>query len=167
MSGGWAFYALGVPAAQGSKRHVGHGVMIESSKALPGWRDTVTSAAFGAGPKLEGPVMVSLVFSLPRPKSARKADLVPWKKPDIEKLARGVYDSITTAGGWNDDAQVVEHGRLAKVYAGPDYDPEALPVPGVIMAAAELGIRAETAYELCAVLRRAHRQAWNVYERSA
>lgn len=39
------FDVLGVPAAQGSKRHVGNGRMVESSKALHPWRDSVAAAA--------------------------------------------------------------------------------------------------------------------------
>ena len=31
----------GVPAPQGSKRHVGHGILVESSKKLRPWRDAV------------------------------------------------------------------------------------------------------------------------------
>jgi len=39
------FTVLGVPAPQGSKRHVGRGVLVESSKALGPWRDAVAWAA--------------------------------------------------------------------------------------------------------------------------
>ena len=39
------FTVLGVPAPQGSKRHVGRGVLVESSNALGPWRDAVAWAA--------------------------------------------------------------------------------------------------------------------------
>ena len=39
------FEVVGLPAAQGSKRHVGNGVMVESSKALKPWRSAVAEAA--------------------------------------------------------------------------------------------------------------------------
>lgn len=132
----WSFYALGTPAAQGSKRHVGRGVMIESSKAVKPWRDTITAAAFGAGPCLNGPIAVRMIFTVPRPKSARKTDVIPCRRPDLSKEARCVEDAITDAGLWADDARVAEYTRLAKVYPGlTSADLEALPVPGVIVAA--------------------------------
>ena len=40
-----AFTVRGIPGAQGSKRHVGHGVMIESSKKVKPWRSDVKAAA--------------------------------------------------------------------------------------------------------------------------
>ena len=33
--------STGIPAPQGSKRHVGRGIMIEANKALPAWREQV------------------------------------------------------------------------------------------------------------------------------
>ena len=39
--------AYGSPAPQGSKRHVGRGVMVESSKAVKPWREAVKAAAIG------------------------------------------------------------------------------------------------------------------------
>lgn len=39
------FTVLGVPAPQGSKRHVGRGVLVESSKALGPWRVARREAA--------------------------------------------------------------------------------------------------------------------------
>ena len=38
-------YAVGDPAPQGSKSHVGNGVMIESSKRVKPWRRQVAAAA--------------------------------------------------------------------------------------------------------------------------
>lgn len=158
----WSFFAVGTPAAQGSKRHVGNGVMVESSKALRPWRDTVTSAAYGAGPCLQGPVAVWMVFTLPRPKSARKLDVCPWKKPDVGKLARAVEDSITAAGLWSDDAQVVDYHRLAKVWTGFDHD--ALPVPGVLVVAAEIGAEGDVRHELNVERMHALAKAWEKHE---
>lgn len=31
------FHVIGLPAPQGSKKHVGHGVMVESSKKVKPW----------------------------------------------------------------------------------------------------------------------------------
>ena len=109
--------------------------MVESSKAVKPWREAVKAAAFGAGPRLDGPLTVRMVFTLARPKSARRADTMPCRHPDLSKLIRATEDAITEAGGWADDARVAEYDRLAKVW--PGFDADALPVPGVIVAAAE------------------------------
>jgi Holliday junction resolvase RusA-like endonuclease len=139
----WAFTALGTPAPQGSKRHVGHGVMVESSKKVLPWREAVKAAA-PSGPMLDGPVAVRMVFTLQRPASARKTEHNPYRTPDLSKLARATEDACTDAGLWADDARVSEYVRLAKVWSG--YDAEALHVPGVAVAAIEMagtGWRAE------------------------
>ena len=159
----WSFYALGKPVAQGSKRHVGRGIMVESAKDLKPWRDTVTSAAFGAGPKLDGPIAVRMIFTVPRAKSARKVDTVPFKKPDIEKLARAVCDAITAAGLWNDDAQVADFVRLAKVYPSASWDHEALPVPGVVMSAVEIVKGGDAVRDLWEITGKTVARAWKTY----
>jgi crossover junction endodeoxyribonuclease RusA len=132
---GWSFYAIGTPAPQGSKRHVGHGIMVESSKQVRPWREAVKAAAFGAGCCLDGPLCVAMVFTLPRPKSARRVDVSPFRTPDLSKLARSTEDAITEAGLWADDARVADYHRLAKVWHG--FDADALPVPGAAVAAVE------------------------------
>lgn len=106
------FFVAGIPAPQGSKRHVGRGVLIESSKALKPWREDIRQTALTAladgGAVMAGPVGVSLCFWLPRPKSHPKTRrTVPTTRPDLDKLARGVLDALTSAGAYNDDSQVV------------------------------------------------------------
>lgn len=107
----------GTPAPQGSKRfvgvHGGHGVMVESSKAVKPWREAVKHAALAYMglesmdvPAVPGPLRVAMVFTLPRPKSAKKG-AVPSKKPDLSKLVRATEDALTDAGVWEDDARVV------------------------------------------------------------
>lgn len=128
----FAFYAIGTPAPKGSKRHVGHGVMVEQSKNLEPWVEAVKRAAPPISPPLDGPLAVRMVFTLPRPASARNADTAPYRGVDLDKLARGVGDAITQAGLWVDDSRISEYERLAKVWWG--HDDEALPVPGVVVA---------------------------------
>ena len=111
----------GVPAPQGSKRHVGHGVMVEASANLRPWRDAViwhTHQAFLHAPLL-GPVQVMAIFTFPRPKShygtgmnANRVRLSapshPDGRPDLDKLARAVLDGLTQGGAFKDDGQVCE-----------------------------------------------------------
>lgn len=135
----------GRPAPQGSKRHVGGGRMIESSKHVKPWRDDVKAAAEALladrrpWTPLDGPLLVRMVFTTTRPRShyrtGRNAHLLrdgaparPHGKPDVSKLQRSTEDALTDAGIWRDDALVVEYERAAKVYASED--PEALDAPG-------------------------------------
>jgi crossover junction endodeoxyribonuclease RusA len=131
------FTVTGMPAPQGSKSFKGmvngHAVMAESSKKVKPWRMDVKHAAEAvreAHGIQRGPLLVSMVFTLPKPASAPKTRKTwPDRKPDLSKLIRSTEDAITDAGLWEDDARVVEFGRLAKVFPGEDRD--ALPVPGV------------------------------------
>jgi len=135
------FFAEGVPAPQGSKTHVGGGRLVESSRRVGPWRDTVRAAAIralGGRPPRTGPLEVWLRFIMPRPKShlrRGRAQTDGWRllpfaprqhtgKPDVDKLVRAVLDALTGAC-WCDDAQVVAvHGEKGYAYRGA-------PTPGV------------------------------------
>ena len=115
---------MGTPAPQGSKRHVGNGVMIESSKKVKPWRQDVKYAALesnddGTGCPISGPVNIRVTFYLPRPKShygtgrnsgqiRTTAPSKPAGKPDIDKLLRSTLDALTEAGVFVDDAQITD-----------------------------------------------------------
>lgn len=149
----------GQPGAQGSKRHIGNGVMIESSKKVKPWRQAVKHAAIdamaareGTGDPfamLSGPLEVRIVVSFTRPaahwRTGRNAHILRDTAPaapisralgDADKLARSCLDALTDAGVWNDDAQVA---RLVvdKVYPGTH--PDALPVPGAVIRIRPVG----------------------------
>lgn len=99
----------GIPAPQGSKRHVGNGILIESSKRVGPWRAVV---ALTVGEQtttvLDGPVRIELQFVMPRPKATPKRSTPPAvKKPDLDKLTRAVLDAITGVS-YRDDSQVVD-----------------------------------------------------------
>ena len=102
----------GIPAPQGSKRHVGGGRMIESSRAVGPWREAVRAGTqrvmtITGQRVMDGPVRITIHFYLPRPKTAPKAVTWPAKRPDLDKLCRSVLDGLTAGGAWEDDAQVV------------------------------------------------------------
>lgn len=132
----------GVPAPQGSKRYVGNGRMVESSKSLPTWRHDVQEAAKNAvggvvPPFFDGPVIVHVYFVFARPRShygtGRNASVLKASAPehgpvtrnraDVDKLARAVLDAITHVV-FADDSQVI---RLlaAKSWADPTIAPGA------------------------------------------
>lgn len=119
------FTAHGIVAGQGSKRHVGGGRMIESSKKLKPWRQDVIEAALHAvteTPGFEpyiGAVEIECDFFFTRPKAhfrtgvnagELKANMPTYvaKIPDIDKALRSTLDALTIAGVWRDDAQVVK-----------------------------------------------------------
>ncbi len=117
----------GIPAPQGSKRHVGNGRMIEQSQAVGPWREAIraqtqVATALVSGPwrAMTGPVDVSLIFRFPRPKghygTGRNAGKLKPSAPqfpatrrrgDIDKLVRAVLDGITQGGAIADDGLVV------------------------------------------------------------
>ena len=113
-----SFFVPGDPAPQGSKRHVGNGIMLESSKFVGPWRLTIgwhAREAMRGGQPFEGAVAVVLAFVMRRPKRAAE-DALAIKRPDVDKLARAALDALS-AICFSDDAQVVDlhaHKRLAK-----------------------------------------------------
>lgn len=122
----WALdmFVPGRAAPQGSKRHVGGGIMVESSKAVGPWRTVVAWFAAQAwqSPPLEGAVAVVYEFVMPRPSGTPKKSTPPAvKRPDIEKLARAVSDALSDIV-WRDDSQVVDM-RLIKRLAELDEQP--------------------------------------------
>lgn len=110
-----SFKVEGIPRPQGSKRHVGGGRMIESSKHVAAWREWVrmraAEAMAGRAP-FTGPVSVEAVFWFVRPKSHFKgtsvresAPLLPASRPDVDKLLRASLDAMTGIV-FVDDSQV-------------------------------------------------------------
>lgn len=120
----------GRPSPQGSKRPVGRRrngstILIESSKQLKPWRESVRDLLLIAAPGtvLAGAVRAELSFVLPRPKRLAGRPTPPHLgKPDLDKLIRGVCDAITFAGTWADDSAVTEvigRKRYAEDSEGP------------------------------------------------
>jgi Holliday junction resolvase RusA-like endonuclease len=118
------------PQPQGSKRAfalrkagvpTGQAVVVDDNKpGLRNWRESVRAEVQkvmdGRSP-LEGPVVLAVTFTVPKPKSAPKRRVTwPEKKPDLDKLLRSVCDGLKSGGAYGDDAQVVEIVRLGKFY---------------------------------------------------
>lgn len=121
----------GNPRPQGSKKAFARGksiVLVEANKELPAWREHMTRML--QLKQLEEPtalttaVNVALTFWLPRPKSVKRQ--YPTGTYDIDKLTRAVLDSITKAGVWRDDSDVVDL-TVRKTYAD-------LHQPGVLIS---------------------------------
>lgn len=120
-------FVSGHAAPQGSKRHVGHGIMVESCKRVKPWRESIRSALTGDDGRpvwrFKGAVACTLEFVLPRPKSTPKRMTPPAiKKPDLDKLGRAVFDAMTSAGVIEDDSRIVglsARKRLAELDETP------------------------------------------------
>lgn len=123
-----ALTVYGLPAPQGSKTHVGHGILVESSKKCKPWREAVHWAAVESKVRVTGPVKVIMIFTVPKPRSASKRRRTwPDRRPDLDKLQRSTLDALVSAGVIEDDARVVAI-RAAKVF--PNECLDALDVPG-------------------------------------
>jgi crossover junction endodeoxyribonuclease RusA len=120
------FTAFGIPQPQGSARMVpisppcrvchrrDQRITSDNPKLKP-WRALIRKALDAENVQpIEGPVRVSLLFGLPRPKhhfGARgllaSAPAYPAVRPDVDKLARAALDALT-GPAFGDDSQVVE-----------------------------------------------------------
>ena len=123
------FSVNGLPIAQGSKRVIGKAVIESNQSRLKPWRQEVAQMALAemdGDLTYSGPVSVTVMFFLPRPRghygTGRNADKLrdsapaaPAVKPDIDKLARSVLDALTGIV-FHDDSQVVTL-TAHKVYA--------------------------------------------------
>jgi crossover junction endodeoxyribonuclease RusA len=112
---------LGKPAPQGSKRHVGRGILLESSKRCKPWRQAVALAAKESLPDgwyaiVDKPMSASIAFAFDRPRSHfNKNGSLKASAPthcskrigDLDKLCRAVFDSLDTANVVKDDSQFV------------------------------------------------------------
>lgn len=135
----------GIPAPQGSKRHVGNGVMIEMSKKVKPWREAVKWAILDAKtPRIEGPVRVEILFTLERPKKywgTKFKNVRPCSQRggDGDKLTRATWDALTEMRVIEDDSRIVEWSG-EKHYEGSDYG---MQTPGAVIQIAAVGAAKE------------------------
>jgi crossover junction endodeoxyribonuclease RusA len=114
------FFINGKPEPQGSARAFmagGRPVITSANRNLKDWRTLVALAAMEHAHMFDGPVTVTLNFHLPRPVSLPKKTIEHTKRPDVDKLARAILDSLTGVF-FKDDAQVVTL-LATKRYADP------------------------------------------------
>ena len=114
------FVVFSRAAPQGSKRHLGNGVMIESSKRVKPFRADLQGVAIDATPigwDMNPPFELAVDFHFRRPPShltskgalTKSAPLYPTGRNvgDTDKLIRSVCDALTGIC-WYDDSQVVD-----------------------------------------------------------
>ena len=112
------FVVYGLPAPQGSKRHMGNGILVESSKAVRPWRTDCKHAALACiphdwDPSL--PMSISVVFRFKRPahhiiksglSSTAPQHNTSGRHGDLSKLVRSTEDALTGVV-YDDDRQIV------------------------------------------------------------
>jgi crossover junction endodeoxyribonuclease RusA len=111
----WATQAL---AAGRAPRAI---VTGDNNRNVKDWQHAIRAEAqiaMDRAPLFTGPVRVSIVFELQRPKTLARRIVHHTKKPDIDKLSRAVLDGMTGVC-IPTDAIVVEL-VARKVYAGEE-----------------------------------------------
>ena len=138
MSDSFTFTVLGKPAPQGSKRHIGKGILLEASKRCKPWRQDVRHTALQLLPNgwramMDKPIMVSITFVFARPKGhyrtngelkAKSPKYCTARIGDTDKLCRSVLDALSGAV-FLDDSQVINLSA-EKRYATRNEQPSAI-----------------------------------------
>jgi Holliday junction resolvase RusA-like endonuclease len=113
-------FVPGTPVPQGSV-DVYRGRVVSVKAPLRKWRDSIRAATLAkhAGPPLDGPITVHMVFQLAKPQRPKWP--LPAVKPDGDKLCRAVFDALSTTktqrGVITDDARIVTFS-VTKTYHG-------------------------------------------------
>lgn len=104
-----SFFVAGEPVPKGSTRSFYKGgkvITTNANRRTKDWemRIATEAQALNLSPTDE-PVVIELLFSLPRPKSLRKKTILHTKRPDLDKLVRAGLDALTNVL-FLDDSQV-------------------------------------------------------------
>jgi crossover junction endodeoxyribonuclease RusA len=107
----------GEPASQGSHSVI-HGRIVQVNSAKhKRWRNAVAFAALDLVTEgwelLDEPLELSVIFYLPRPKTATRE--FPAVMPDVDKLLRAVFDSLSGVI-YLDDSRIIR-ATAQKLYA--------------------------------------------------
>jgi Holliday junction resolvase RusA-like endonuclease len=107
----------GDPASQGSHSVINGRIVQVNSTKHKRWRNAVSFAALDlVGPDfqlLDEPLQLSVIFYLPRPKSVTRE--YPAVMPDVDKLLRAVFDSLSGII-YLDDSRIIQ-ATAQKLYA--------------------------------------------------
>jgi Holliday junction resolvase RusA-like endonuclease len=110
-----SFTVLGRPAPQGSMKAFmagNHARVRSDNKATMPWRQQVGQTALAMRPtpniwaQRHVPVAIEMLFYFAPPKKLPKGRVRPAVKPDIDKLQRAIFDSMSGIM-YMDDGQIV------------------------------------------------------------
>ena len=108
------FFVPGKPIGQGRISTINNHSFHSNAKELIPWRDSVAWCAKAAKiPLLDGPVQVSYLFVLPKPKTVKRD--FPHVVPDLDHLIRAIGDSLKGIAFF-DDSQICRFLEINKVY---------------------------------------------------
>lgn len=96
--------------------------MVPDNPGLKYWSDLVRLGAetvMGEREPLDDAVSAKVTFYMPRPKTVIRK--YPTPKPDLDKLQRAVFDSLTGVC-YHDDCQVISV-QAQKLYADEEHPP--------------------------------------------
>ena len=107
----------GEPASQGSHSVINGRIVQVNSGKHKRWRNAVAFAALDlvtdGWELLDEPLELSVIFYLPRPKTATRE--FPAVMPDVDKLLRAVFDSLSGVI-YVDDSRIIR-ATAQKLYA--------------------------------------------------
>ena len=113
---------------KGKSRPRFSGKFVYSDKKQVNWEQMFALYANEHRPEspIEGPISLSVLFVLNRPKRLlRKKDpdckIACDKKPDLDNMIKSVQDSLNGQGWWHDDAQI------ARIVSGKCYSERGMP----------------------------------------
>ncbi len=113
------FKIIGQPVPKGRPRFFRAGGLVGAytPKKTRSWESIVRGQAVSYRPKYlwEGPIIMTLTFMMPRPKSLPKKIIHHTKKPDLDNLAKSIKDALQGII-YRTDSQVVIL-NLEKKYA--------------------------------------------------
>lgn len=112
---------LGIPRPQGRPRFFRKGNFVGTydPKESRQYKENVSAQLVAQKPEImEGPVVATLLFMLPRPKSLPKKVINHVKKPDLDNLIKGTFDACKGIL-WYDDTQVVKLSAIKAYGAQP------------------------------------------------
>lgn len=128
---GLNFQVLGIPQTKGSgkaiiSRSTKRPIYIPANPKARAYENDVAQEChlrMGSRMPHEGPVEVTVIFFMPRPKSAAKSVVEPIsRRGDIDKILRATLDGLVKGGAMVDDSQVI-HVAARKAFAGGVHDP--------------------------------------------
>lgn len=131
MPNSLTFVVYGLAAPQGSKRSLGNGIMVESSRNVKPWRQDVKHTALACIPPgwdLSLPMSLSIVFRFKRPQThfgkkgvrpSAPQHCVSNRHGDLSKLVRSTEDALTGIA-YDDDRQIVSMSVTKRYCTGDE-----------------------------------------------
>ncbi len=118
-----SFTVPGAPRGKGRPRIARRGDFVraytdDKTAAYENLVAMSASTAHRGRPPMDGPLKVTALFYMPRPKSAPKRVILPATKPDLDNMVKAVLDGCNQAGIWADDSRVVCL-HAVKMYGNP------------------------------------------------